>query len=67
LSGICRLGTASSRRSIVVFGDSDAQTRMPTILEMARRDRWAVIPLVRSGCNPSTWIGHGYPGTPAVT
>jgi hypothetical protein len=65
-SGICRLGDATSRRSIVVFGDSHAQMWMPMILEMARRDRWAVIPLVKSGCNPSMWIGRGYPGTLSV-
>lgn len=53
-------------KSIVVFGDSHAQMWMPTILAMANQDGWVVIPLVKSGCNPSAWLGHGYSGTPAV-
>jgi peptidoglycan/LPS O-acetylase OafA/YrhL len=63
-SNICRLGDASSAKSIVVFGDSHAQMWMPTILTMADADGWAVIPLVKSRCNPVVWIGPGYDGTP---
>jgi peptidoglycan/LPS O-acetylase OafA/YrhL len=64
-SDICRLGDASAKKTIVVFGDSHAQMWMPTVLAMAERDGWAVVPLVKSGCNPSLWKGKGYPGTPA--
>jgi peptidoglycan/LPS O-acetylase OafA/YrhL len=65
-SDICRLGDASAGKTIVVFGDSHAQMWMPTVLAMAERDGWAVIPLVKSGCTPSLWKGRGYPGTPAA-
>ncbi len=66
-SEICRLGDPTGLKSIVVVGDSHAQMMMPTILAMAERDGWVVIPLVKSGCNPSAWIEKGYPGTPAAT
>ena len=51
-SRICRIGDRSSRRQIVLFGDSHAYMWLPALLEMARRDHWAVIPLVRLGCSP---------------
>ena len=53
-SKICRLGKASSRRSIVVIGDSHAQMWMPTVLQAAERDGWAVLPVVKSACTPNT-------------
>jgi hypothetical protein len=65
-SDICRLGDAKSAKSIVLFGDSHAQMWMPTVLTMAAKDGWAVIPLIKSGCNPSMWRGSGYPGTSAI-
>ena len=55
-SAICRLGDASARKTIVVFGDSHAQMWMPAIVSFARSDHWAVIPLVKSGCLPSRWV-----------
>jgi peptidoglycan/LPS O-acetylase OafA/YrhL len=55
-SKICRLGKTTSSRSIVVIGDSHAQMWMPTILRMAQRDGWLVIPILRPGCTPDTWI-----------
>ncbi len=55
-SRICRVGKTTSSRSIVVVGDSHAQMWMPTILRLAERDGWAVIPLLRPGCMPETWI-----------
>ena len=64
-SNICRLGDASSAKSIVIFGDSHAQMWMPTLLTMAERDGWTVIPLVKSACHPNGWTGSGYPGTPS--
>jgi SGNH domain (fused to AT3 domains) len=54
-SAICRLGDTSSRRTILVFGDSHGQMWMPAILSTAQRDRWAVIPLVKVGCIPRGW------------
>jgi len=65
---ICHLGDASSRNTIVVFGDSHAEMWMPPILAMAQADAWDVIPLVRKGCVVPAWTGDGYPGqTPAAT
>ena len=54
-SRVCRLGSLSSARSLVVMGDSHAQMWMPTILNMAQQDGWVVRPLVKSGCAPYTW------------
>ena len=55
-SRICRLGDASSSKTIVVIGDSHAQMWMPTVLRMALRDRWVVIPFVKVSCIPRSWI-----------
>jgi peptidoglycan/LPS O-acetylase OafA/YrhL len=55
-SQICRLGATGSARLIVLIGDSHAWMWLPTILEMAWRDEWAVVPLVRTGCMPNRWI-----------
>ena len=56
-SKICRLGRSGSRKTIVVLGDSHAEMWMPTILAMAQRDSWAVIPLVKVRCVPRSWPG----------
>jgi peptidoglycan/LPS O-acetylase OafA/YrhL len=56
-SKICRLGDPNGRKTIVVFGDSHAEMWMPTILAMAQRDGWVVIPLVKVRCIPRTWPG----------
>jgi peptidoglycan/LPS O-acetylase OafA/YrhL len=55
-SRLCRLGDTSSAKLIVVIGDSHAQMWMPTILDMAQRDGWAVTPLVKVSCIPRTWL-----------
>jgi peptidoglycan/LPS O-acetylase OafA/YrhL len=55
-SRICRLGERPSRKAIVVIGDSHAQMWMPTILQMAARDGWVVIPFVKVSCIPRTWL-----------
>src|SRR5207247_10626505 len=39
---------------------------MPTLLAMAERDGWTVIPFAKSRCNSTVWIGQGYRGTPAA-
>jgi peptidoglycan/LPS O-acetylase OafA/YrhL len=63
-SKICRLGDEASPKTLVFFGDSHAEMLMPTVLKLAARDGWAVIPLVKSGCNPGLWLGSGFPNTP---
>jgi peptidoglycan/LPS O-acetylase OafA/YrhL len=55
-SNICRLGETTSRKLIVLVGDSHAMMWLPAVLEMAWRDHWAVIPLLRTGCMPNRWI-----------
>jgi peptidoglycan/LPS O-acetylase OafA/YrhL len=53
---VCRIGTASSARLIVLIGDSHAHMWLPPLLRMAWKDGWAVVPLVRLGCTPATWV-----------
>ncbi len=52
---VCRVGDPSSRKVIVLMGDSHAMMWLPAILEMAWRDHWAVVPLLRLGCTPARW------------
>ena len=54
-SKVCRIGARSSPKLIVLVGDSHALMWLPTVLELARRDNWAVIPLLRLGCTPGKW------------
>ena len=54
-TGICRLGAASSSRTIVVIGDSHAEMWLPAILKFAQQDGWAVIPIMKSACTPPLW------------
>jgi hypothetical protein len=54
-SRICRLGRASSKRSIAVIGDSHLRVWMPTILQVAQRDGWVVRPFTKPGCLPFRW------------
>jgi hypothetical protein len=51
---VAAAGNATSAKTIVLMGESFAQT--PTILRMAQRDGWVVIPLVKSACTPGSWI-----------
>jgi peptidoglycan/LPS O-acetylase OafA/YrhL len=53
---ICHLGASSSSRTIVVLGDSHAQEWLPDVLNLAQRDNWAVVPLIKEGCSPNQWI-----------
>jgi hypothetical protein len=46
------------------MGDSHAQMWMPTILSIAQLQGWAIVPLVKSGCEPYKW-GNGASGTPS--
>jgi hypothetical protein len=55
-SRICTVGKTSSPKTLVVIGDSHAQMWMPAVLRLAERDGWRVLPLLRPGCTPDTWV-----------
>jgi peptidoglycan/LPS O-acetylase OafA/YrhL len=55
-STVCHLGATGAAKTIAVIGDSHAQMWMPTILRMARRDGWQVVPFVKVGCVPTKWL-----------
>ena len=55
-STVCHLGAPGAAKTIAVIGDSHAQMWMPTILRMARRDGWEVVPFVKVGCVPTKWL-----------
>jgi hypothetical protein len=61
MSRVCRTGVPSSDRLLVLFGDSHAFMWLPAVLQMARRDNWAVVPLIRFGCTPDKWFTHTGP------
>jgi hypothetical protein len=61
---ICRVGEASSKKLIVLLGDSHAFMWLPPTLVMARRDGWSVVPLLRFGCTPDKWFSHRGPNGP---
>jgi peptidoglycan/LPS O-acetylase OafA/YrhL len=52
---VCRLGRRMSSNVIVLMGDSHAMMWLPAVVEMARRDGRAVVPLLRLGCTPAKW------------
>lgn len=52
---LCRLGNKSSKRVVVLMGDSHAYMWLPAVLEMAWHDHLAVVPLLRLGCTPANW------------
>jgi len=60
-SNVCRLGETGAAKTLVVLGDSHAQMWMPTILRLAKRDSWVVVPLVKIGCVPSSWVHKDWP------
>jgi peptidoglycan/LPS O-acetylase OafA/YrhL len=62
-SKICRVGETTSRRMIVLVGDSHAMMWLPAVLELAWRDGWVVVPLLRTGCMPNRWITNEGPAT----
>jgi hypothetical protein len=60
-SKVCRLGQVTSQKLIVLIGDSHAMMWLPAVLEMAWRDGWAVVPLLRTGCLPEWWENDNSP------
>ena len=57
-SRVCHVGRVSSDRLLVLLGDSHAFMWLPAVLELAWRDGWHVVPLIRFGCTPGAWIPH---------
>ena len=55
---ICRLGNRSSRKLVVLMGDSHALMWLPAVLGAARHDGSAVVPLVRLSCTPAKWTSR---------
>jgi peptidoglycan/LPS O-acetylase OafA/YrhL len=64
-SKICRMGDTTSLKKLVVMGDSHMQMWMPTILRMADRDGWLVLPIVKSSCTPGNWLHSRHRECPA--
>jgi len=58
MSRVCRTGKASSKKLIVLFGDSHAFMWLPAVMTMARHDGWALVPLIRFGCTPGKWLTY---------
>jgi peptidoglycan/LPS O-acetylase OafA/YrhL len=55
-SRLCRVGRTTSRRTIALVGDSHALMWLPAVTQMALRDGWAVVPILRTGCMPNRWL-----------
>ena len=49
-NNICPLGDSSSSKIVVVFGDSHAQMWMPALIQVAKQQGFAVVPMVKAGC-----------------
>ena len=62
-SKVCRVGDTTSHKMIVLVGDSHALMWLPAVLEMAWRDGWVVVPLLRTGCMPNRWVTNEGPAT----
>jgi peptidoglycan/LPS O-acetylase OafA/YrhL len=60
---ICRVGDTTSQKLLVLIGDSHAMMWLPTVLEIAWRDGWAVVPLLRTGCMPDRWVTSDGPAS----
>ena len=55
-SKVCRVGRTTSRKLLVLIGDSHALMWLPAVTDMALRDGWALVPLLRTGCMPNRWV-----------
>lgn len=60
-SKICHLGDTTSPKTIVLVGDSHAMMWLPAVLELAWRDGWVVVPILRTGCRPDRWVTNEGP------
>jgi len=60
-SSICSFGDTSSKKLLVVFGDSHANMWMPAILHFAQGEGYDVRSIMKSGCTPAEWTVHGGP------
>ncbi|HUK96428.1 MAG TPA: acyltransferase family protein [Gaiellaceae bacterium] len=58
---VCRVGDPTSRKLVVLLGDSHAMMWLPAVLEMAWHDHLAVVPLLRLGCSPGKWFTNRGP------
>jgi peptidoglycan/LPS O-acetylase OafA/YrhL len=58
-SPICRLGATSSRRLIVIIGDSHAEVWTPDVIGIGLREGWTVVPLLKAACTPQLWVDGG--------
>ena len=56
-SSICSFGAMSSRKTLVVFGDSHAQMWLPAILSFGRQKGYDVRPIMKLQCTPAVWGG----------
>jgi peptidoglycan/LPS O-acetylase OafA/YrhL len=56
LSKICHMGDRSSKRLLILLGDSHAMMWMPALLNTARADGWDVVPLTKTACTPGDWF-----------
>ena len=55
---ICRVGVSSSRKLVVLMGDSHALMWVPAVVGAAQRDHRAVVPLLRLGCTSAKWTSR---------
>lgn len=62
---ICRLGDTSSRRVLVLLGDSQAGTWAPALVAYARTQHLAVVPLLKPGCFVNR-VHKNLPGWPCA-
>lgn len=63
-SKVCRTGDATSKKLLVLLGDSHAFMWLPALTVMAKRDGWAIVPLLRFGCTPDKWFTSRGPDGP---
>ena len=56
-SALCRLGVTSSSRTLVIVGDSHAEMWVSDVVQDAQRAGWAVVPVIKTSCQPAEWVG----------
>jgi peptidoglycan/LPS O-acetylase OafA/YrhL len=63
---VCRLGDVASKHVVVELGDSQAGTWMPALVQIAKKEHFAVVPLLKPGCFV-TRVHTNLPGFPCAT